>query len=160
MKIEEDIKIIISRQIFESFKSCVRNANPNEACGLLFGDIKEVKNGGGFQYHYMGKRFNCIESDEKSPVAFLIENIEELNKLFQNAADQFNLRLISIFHSHPAGASPSGVDLGNMEFLDDCGNKAFKNQIWTIMSATNYDLNGFIYFHGELMQVDLIIKEE
>jgi proteasome lid subunit RPN8/RPN11 len=158
MKFEKAIKIIINHEILEQMILCVKKAYPSEACGLVFGEIKEVNVRDGFQYHFIGEKFNCIESDRKSTVAFLIENIEELNRIFQEAAHKHNLRLISIFHSHPSGNHPSGVDHHNMELLDDCGNRAFKNQIWTIMDATNYEINGFIYFHKELMQIDLNLK--
>ncbi|MFX1338514.1 MAG: Mov34/MPN/PAD-1 family protein [Promethearchaeota archaeon] len=159
MKFEKDIVIILNQNIIDDLKVCVRNANPNEACGFIFGDINEVQISEGFQYHYIAQKFECFESDRKSPVSFLIENIERLNEVWQNAAQKFNLRLISIFHSHPAGSSPSGVDHYNMEFLDNCGNKAFKNQIWTIMDAQNYDLNAFIYYHEEIRKVTVEINK-
>ena len=153
MKFEKDIIFILSQKIMEDLKKCVNSARPNEACGLIFGDIKEIQVSEGFQYHYIAQNFECFESDKKSPVAFLIENIERLNEVWQNAAQKYNLRLISIFHSHPAGSSPSGVDHNNMEYLDNCGNKAFKNQIWTIMDAQNFNLNGYIYYHEEILEV-------
>ena len=161
MKFEKDIKIVIDQEILATLKACVKNASPNEACGLIFGDIKQVQKPDSEEYeiHYVGKKFNCIESNEKSPVAFLINDIEKLNAIFKEASQQYNLRLVSIFHSHPSGAHPSGVDHGNMEYLDDCGNKAFKNQIWTIMGARKLKLNGFIYYNKELMQVDVKVKD-
>lgn len=157
MKFEEDIKIVLDKDIVVKLKTCVKNASPHEACGLIFGDIKQVQipNSEEYQIHYIGKKFNCIESNEKSPVAFLINDIEKLNEIFKEASQRYNLRMVSIFHSHPSGAHPSGVDHGNMEYLDDCGNRAFKNQIWTIMDARTNELNGFIYFNKEFMQVDV-----
>jgi proteasome lid subunit RPN8/RPN11 len=161
MKFEKDIRFFLDQYIFDNMKDCVKGAKPNEACGLIFGEIKEVNVGDGFQYHYVSKKFNCIESDRKSPVAFLIDNIEKLNELFLEASQKHNLRLISVFHSHPGGSYPSGVDERNMKFLDDCGNRAFKNQIWTIMDASKYNLNGFIYFNRKLLQVEVqLIKNE
>jgi len=159
MKFEKDIVINIKQKIIDSLKTCVINARPNEACGLIFGDIKEIQVSEGFQYHYIAQKFECFESDRKSPVSFLIENIEKLNQVWQNASQKFNLRLISIFHSHPAGSSPSGVDHYNMEFLDNCGNKAFKNQIWTIMDAQNFNLNAFIYYQEEIMKIAVEVNK-
>ena len=151
MRYEKDMILIISEEIQDQLKKCVKNATPNEACGLIFGNIKEFEVNGGFQYHYIGKKFKCIESTKKSTVAFLIDNIEELNEIYQNAARKYSLQLISIFHSHPGGAYPSGVDTKNMKYLDDF--KAFKNLVWTIINAGNYDLNGFIYFNKEFLQI-------
>ncbi len=159
MKLEKNIKIILTTDIINKMKECVKKAAPNESCGLLFGEIKQLKKESAiseFQIHYIGKKFNCIEADQKSPVSFLIDNFEKLNEIYQIASQKYNLRLISIFHSHPAGAHPSGVDLKNMKYLD--GFKAFKNEIWTIMDGSNHELNGFIYFQNELMQVDVQIK--
>ena len=153
MKIHKDIKIIINEEIFEKLVLCVKNASPYEACGLIFGEIEEVKVEEGFQYHYIGQMFECIESTKKSTVAFLIDNIEELNEIYQTAARKYNKRLVSIFHSHPGGAYPSGVDTSNMKHLNDF--KAFRNLIWTIMSASNKKLNGFIYFNMEFFQVKI-----
>ena len=127
MEFEKDIKFITSPDIFEKLKICVEQASPNEACGLVFGSIKEVKTDQGYEYHYIGQMFECIESSNKSTVAFLMDNIEELNKLYQKAAQKYNMRLVSIFHSHPGGAFPSGIDRHNMEHLNNF--KAFKNLI-------------------------------
>ena len=158
MEFEKDIKIIITLDIYEKLKNCVKRASPNEACGLIFGSIKELIANEGFEYHYISQIFECIESSNKSTVAFLMDNIEELNRLYQDASQKYNMRLISIFHSHPGGSYPSGVDRHNMEHLNNF--KAFKNLIWTIMDAGNNDLNGFIYFNNELLQVDVKINQE
>ena len=158
MEFQKDIKIIINEEIFEKLVLCVKNASPYEACGLIFGEIEEVKVEEGFQYHYIGQMFECIESTKKSTVSFLIDNIEELNEIYQTAARKYNKRLVSIFHSHPGGAHPSGVDNRNMKHLNDF--KPFRNLIWTIMSASNKKLNGFIYFNMEFFQVKIKINKE
>ncbi|MHA1527065.1 MAG: Mov34/MPN/PAD-1 family protein [Promethearchaeota archaeon] len=158
MEFEDDIKIIALPDIFEKLKTCVKYASPNEACGLVFGSIKEVKTNQGYEYHYIGQMFECIESSNKSTVAFLMDNIEELNKLYQKAAQKYDMRLVSIFHSHPGGAFPSGIDRHNMEHLNNF--KGFKNLIWTIMDAGNNDLNGFIYYNQEILQVVVKINKD
>jgi len=47
-----------------------------------------------------------------------------------------------------------------MKFLDEFDNKAFKNQIWSIMDASNYKLNSFIYLNKELKQINVKIKNK
>ncbi|MFX0071316.1 MAG: Mov34/MPN/PAD-1 family protein [Candidatus Hermodarchaeota archaeon] len=158
IKFEKDIKLILNNILFNQLIECVKSASPNEACGLVFGDVKEIDYKGEYQYHYVGKKFNCIESNQNSPVAFLMNNLEELNQIFQEAFQKHNLRLISIFHSHPGGTYPSETDFTNMRFLDNCGNNAFKNQIWVIMNARNKKLNGYILFKDKFMQVEVKIK--
>ncbi|MBA7669738.1 hypothetical protein ES703_77871 [subsurface metagenome] len=71
--------------------------------------------------------------------------------------------MISIFHSHPVPPYPSSIDIENMRYLDeDIGKKRnpFKNQIWTIMDMSTEEINGFIYYNKELLQVDLQIKNK
>lgn len=158
MKYQKDLILKLNRDILDELIKCVENASPNEACGLIFGEIRELQVEGGYQYQYIAKKFECIASSEKSPVAFLIDNFEIFNEKFQEAAQKFNMQLVSIFHSHPGGAYPSGVDERHMIFLDECGLKNFKNQIWSIMDASNKKLNGFIYLQKELMQSNVQIE--
>jgi len=156
MRFEKDIILLINNEIQNQLKACVRNANPNEACGLIFGNITQVKNPekeNDYFYQYLAKKFECIESDHKSPIAFLIDQEEKLNDIYKTAKLKYNLNLISIFHSHPAGNHPSSTDLKNMEHLDFF--KSFKRQIWTIMDAKKGKMKGFMYLNGEFIQVDV-----
>ena len=95
-----------------------------------------------------------------------MRNMERLNAIIveeiQSATQR--IQLISIFHSHPSGNYPSSVDINNMTYLDHFSektskytSKAFKNLIWLIIDATNYDINGFIYFENEVQKIDIII---
>jgi len=162
MKFQKDITLFIDSKILETISRCVDNSYPNEAFGLILGpQPKEIQLDfdEGFQYHNYGEKFECIESSEKSPVSFLMDNTEELFKIHENAKNKYNRRVLSIFHSHPSGAYPSGIDRNYMKILDESYSKVYKNQIWTIMDASNKDLNGFIYFHDELMKISLEITE-
>jgi proteasome lid subunit RPN8/RPN11 len=165
MRFEKDFKFIIDENIKNEMKDCVREAQPNEAFGLIFGDSKQVKveGGYGYQYQYIGKRFQCIGSDKKSPVAFFVRgDTKELFKIFKEAVETYNMRLLSIFHSHPSGATPSGVDRSNMERLNQKQigtlRNPFKYQIWSIMDSESAELNGFILLNDELVQVDVKIR--
>jgi hypothetical protein len=56
-----------------------------------------------------------------------------------------------------------------MKFLDDFYRKVLnspipikmpiKNQIWTIMDGSNFDINGFIYLENEIQQIQLQIEQ-
>jgi len=166
MKFERDIKFILLPETINLMENCVESARPNEACGIIYGEIKQFEkssNSNNFEVHYIAKEFNCITSNRKSPVAFLVDDTETLNQYYERS-HQLNLRFLSIFHSHPAGSHPSGVDLNNMKFLDEFnpyGNfRPYKNLIWTIMDAQNKELNGFIYFQDELMQINVQIDKK
>lgn len=173
MKFEKNLIFFINQEIFEKLKKCVLKASPNESFGLILGSKPleiPLENPGEFQYHFTAEVFECIESDESSPVHFMTENIEELNRIIKRANQKYGMRVLSIFHSHPGGAYPSGFDVNYMKFLDEFHNDllnsprmlktAIKNQIWTIMDASNNELNGFIYLQGEYLQVNVQIKSE
>ncbi len=153
-------------------KTCVKNAHPNEAFGLVLGPKpKEVllNNKNDFQYHYFGEKFECIESSEKSPVSFLMDNTIKLYEIMDKSMKKHSRRVLSIFHSHPSGNRPSGSDIRNMKFLDSAYKKLYnssynlrigiKNQIWLIMDSSNYNLNGFIYLEGEIFQIVIKIQQ-
>ena len=149
----------------ENLLECVNLAPPNECCGIIFGTIKEFKENTNYSYHYIGESVRCIGSDKKSPVSFLIENIENLNEIIleELRISEKKMQIISIFHSHPSGNYPSAQDIHNMKLLDQFGensnfmSKAFKNLIWLIIDSKSYEINGFIYFQNEIHQVDVIV---
>ncbi len=171
MKFQKDIIFYINPEIYENLKVCVQNASPNEAFGLVLGpQPKEIalNNPDEFQYHYFAEILECVKSDQSSPVNFLMENIEELYRIIKNANEKYNRRVLSIFHSHPAGSHPSGFDINYMEYLDNFYKTVLnsslmtkipiKNQIWTIMDGSNFEMNGYIYLEKEIQQIQLKIK--
>ena len=171
MKYQKDIVFYIDPEIYGNMKGCVQNASPNEAFGLILGpQPKEIilDNPGKYQYHYFGEIIECIRSDQSSPVKFLMENIEELYRIIKNANEKYKRRVLSIFHSHPVGSYPSGFDVNYMEYLDDFYETVlnsslmtkvpFKNQIWTIMDGSNFEINGFIYLEEEIQQIQLKVS--
>lgn len=165
MKVEKDIIIILPEQIIAKLKICNKEASPIEACGLIFGDIKRIEvNEEDYQIHYNAKEFYCLKSNIESYGSFaLIEDSEKYYEIHQDAVFNKRLRMISIFHSHPVPAYPSSIDIDNMKYLDrNIGSKRnpFKNQIWTIMDMNTEEINCFIYFNDELMQVKLHIDED
>jgi len=164
MKFEKDIVLDISQKIFDELKQCNKKTAPIEACGLIFGDVKKVAiTVDEYKIHYIGKQFYCLKSNIESMGSFdLKQDSDKYFEIHQEAVNEKKLRLISIFHSHPVPAYPSATDVYNMEFLDkDVGGvrNPFKNQIWTIMDMNKEDMNGFIYFNNEIMQVDIQILE-
>ncbi|MBD3213419.1 MAG: hypothetical protein GF311_12500 [Candidatus Lokiarchaeota archaeon] len=161
MKFQKDIKLILSNTLLNEMGICIDNAYPNEACGLVFGQRTQVKNPEDpedYFYDFIGEKFECIESDKKSAISFLIENLEKLNQIYQEAHEKYNMKLVSIFHSHPSGNHPSGVDKENMTRLQKSGLKSFQFIIWTIMDGETKDLNGFMILNDEIVQIEVIIK--
>ena len=158
---------MLNSSIVEKLRNCVDLASPNECCGLIFGSIEEISLNNDYSYHYNGKRARCIPSDEKTPISFLMKNMELLNQIIieELQFEPNKSQLLSIFHSHPSGNNPSSVDINNMIYLDHFGeerkkymSRAFKNLIWLIIDAKNYDINGFIYFEKKIQEIDVIIS--
>lgn len=172
MNIQNDIKLLLNTEIFSDLVKCVKKAFPNEACGLIFGNIKEVANKYQEQdyfYHYIARNFHRISPDKSSSVSFLIENEKLLHDIIMKETHEHHnhkeMRLIGIFHSHPKGTFPSFNDMNQMKYLDyfssikhNFGNKAFKNLIWVIMDAVNHDINGFIYFEKKVQQIKILMR--
>ena len=151
----------------ERLIECVHLTAPNECCGLIFGAIKEFSENENYSYHYIGERVRCIPSDKKSPVSFLIENIENLNEIILEEL-RFGgnkIQIINIFHSHPSGNYPSALDINNMKYLDQFGeatgnlmSNPFKNLIWIIIDSQNYKIRGFICYQNKIHEVSVIIE--
>ena len=99
---------------------------PNESCALLFG--KESSG------EYVVKDVFLTKNTEDSPINFTISN-EELLKGYKNA-EQKNLDVIGIFHSHPhSEAIPSMTDKKFMEI---------NPVIWLIFSNKSDELAAYV----------------
>lgn len=153
MRIEEDIAFILSKEIISNINNCIAESHPNEACGLIFGNIKEINKHGDYKYTYYCKKFHCIESSLLSPTSFLLDNDEKLLELSNITVKDENLKIIAIFHSHPAGANPSSFDKKNMKYYHNCGIKKFTHLVWIIVDSRNKDIKGFMYLENKLTQI-------
>jgi len=169
MDYEEHIKLIIPKDIFREMQKCSGNASPNEAGGLVFGDFEELKIEEGFQYNFRGKKFECLESTKPSPVSYLMDNLQEFYDIWTEAIYKYKQQLVSIFHSHPGSAMPSGFDDQYMKMLVDFDNEMiergifknpnFKYVIWTIIDGKKKDLKGFLILKNKLTQIEVIVEK-
>ena len=98
---------------------------PIEACALLFGKLS----------HDEGnvKKVEFVQNKLQSPVKFQIEP-EKVAAAFTEAEKE-GLDFIGIFHSHPAPAEPSSIDLEGM--------KLWGNALWLILSLTDGELAAY-----------------
>ena len=157
MKFENDIAFILSKEMINNIDKCIKESHPNEACGFLFGDIMEFNNHGDFKYTYYCKKFHCVESSLLSPVSFLIDNDERILELSNITVQNIKLKLIAIFHSHPAGAYPSSYDKKSMKYYHNCGIKKFTHLVWIIVNSRNKNINGFMYLDNKLTQIKIVV---
>ena len=158
MRFEKEIVFYISNNIVEKIDNCIKLASPNEASGYILGNIQEVNNNGDFNYNYFSISFHCIESSIGSTVSFLLDNEQKMLELAEHLTKNENLKLIAIFHSHPAGTTPSSTDKRSMKHYHNSGLKKFSHLIWIIGDAQNKEMNGYIYLSNKLTQIKLIVS--
>ncbi len=157
IKYQKDMVFHISKDFMPLLGACIDDAHPNEATGLLFGNIKQFKVGDDYQYHYYVRRFECVESSHKSPIAFLLNNDEFLFEMVYNIEQVEGFKVIGIFHSHPSGLYPSSVDHYYMQLFYESGIVKFKHLIWIIMDSQNKDVKAFLLYEGDLTEIVLAI---
>lgn len=158
MRFEKDITFIVSKDILGSITKCIENAHPNEACGFVFGTVREFNSKGDYKYKYYGEIFQCVESSILTPTSFLINNDMKLLELSKTKFEKSDAKLLAIFHSHPVGAIPSSLDKKSMKYYHNCGIKKFSHLVWIIVDASNQNINGFIYLDNKLYQIKVKVS--
>ena len=159
MRFEKDITFVLGRDIIGNLNKCIEKAYPNEACGFLLGKIQEFNKKGDFKYKYYSEIFQCIESSISNPASFLIDNDTKILELSNITLKKKGVKLLAIFHSHPAGANPSRIDKECMKYYHNCGIKKFTHLVWIIVDSRNKDINGFIYLDNKLTQIKIEVNE-
>jgi len=102
-----------------------RKVHPVEACALLFGErIKREA---------LVKRIVMVQNVLQSTTRFEVDPKEFYNAFMQ--ADRDGLEFIGLFHSHPAPAYPSSIDLDYMRLWGDA--------VWLILSSTHENFSAF-----------------
>jgi [CysO sulfur-carrier protein]-S-L-cysteine hydrolase len=99
--------------------------HPIEACALLFGKLSHDE--------AIVTKVEFAPNKLQSPVKFQIDP-ETVAAAFTNAEKE-DLQFIGIFHSHPAPAEPSSIDLEGMKLWGDA--------LWLILSSTDGELAAY-----------------
>jgi len=115
----------------------VRKMYPIEACGILFGKTT--------QREIIVKRVVTVQNVLKSTTRFEIDPKEFFDALMQ--ADREGLEFIGLFHSHPAPAYPSSVDLDFMRLWGDA--------VWLIYSSMGNNFAAFQMKEGKVHALTL-----
>lgn len=116
-----------------------RKVHPIEACAMLFGEST--------QNEAVVKRVAVAPNKLKSPTSFEIHP-ETFVKAF-NEAEHEGLDFIGLFHSHPAPAAPSSIDLKYMKLWGDV--------FWLILSSTSGDLAAYEMKNGKVREIAIEI---
>jgi len=112
-----------------------RKMFPIEACALLFGETtrKEV----------VVERVVMASNKLQSTIRFEIAPETFASAFFE--AEKEGLELVGLFHSHPAPATPSSVDLECMKLWSDV--------IWLIFSSIDGNLAAYQMKNGKVREI-------
>jgi len=102
----------------ETLRRVAEESRPMEACALLLGRVKGVT--------VEVTDIRITENMDDSPLRFTVDPETLYNIL--NRAEREGKAFVGVFHSHPAPASPSNIDLKYM---------VFNPIVWLIMSTVD-----------------------
>jgi len=117
-----------------------RKIHPIEACALLFGRMIDGE--------AVVTRVVMMPNVLESSTRFEADPQMVFNAFEQ--ADQEELQFIGLFHSHPAPASPSEVDLRYMRLWGEA--------VWLILSSSDGNIAAFQLTNNDLHEVALKIE--
>ena len=117
-----------------------RKTHPVEACALLFGRLIDGET--------VVTRVVIMPNVLKSPVRFEADPQTVFNAFEQAERDE--LQFIGLFHSHPAPASPSAVDLKYMRLWGEA--------VWLILSSIDGTIAAFKMTDGDPHEVSLKVE--
>ena len=130
----------VSNRQLKLLEGEAQREHPVEACALLFGKLTEKE--------AVVDRVTVTPNALKSNVRFEIDS-----KAFYDAftnANKDGLAFVGFFHSHPAPAEPSSVDLQFMRLWGDA--------VWLILSTIEHRFAAFQMRDGEAYALTLRSK--
>ena len=138
------MQIILTKAQRQILSTEAINKKPNESCALLFGKKENEK--------ITVNEVFLTENIEKSPVNFTISADQRLEA--DKIERESNLKIISIFHSHPdSEAYPSNTDKKFMEL---------NPVVWIIFSGISKEFKAYV-LEKEILEIfddnDLELKQ-
>ena len=130
----------LTNQQLNSLREEARKSHPLEACALLFGKLIDDE--------ALVTKIMIAPNILRSTIQFEIDPQTVFNAFEQ--ADQEGLQFIGLFHSHPAPASPSMIDL---QFM-----RLWSRAIWLILSSINGNIAAFQMVKGEFHEITLKVE--
>jgi proteasome lid subunit RPN8/RPN11 len=120
----------------------VHEKHPLEACGILFGNIHRQE--------IIAKRITLTQNVLKSTTRFEIDPKEFYDAFTK--AEKEGLAFLGFFHSHPAQASPSSIDLHFMQL--------WTSAVWLIFSITENKFAAFQLRKNKIHALPLRIERK
>jgi len=124
----------------ELLKHETKKVHPIEACAILFGKLSQNK--------AVVKKVEVTQNMLHSTTLFEIDPTKVAVAITEAEID--GLEFIGLFHSHPAPATPSLIDLKYMKLWGDA--------LWLILSSTDGNLSAYRLIDGKLKQATIRIK--
>jgi len=131
--------IVIDRDVVDKLVEYVKREMPNEAVALLLGrqndevEVEEVV---------------LVSNILKSPTEFHVDPTELY--MAYRKAEQKNMDIVAIFHSHPSSPYPSTLDMKFMKL---------NPVVWLILSTINFELKAFV-LKDKLYEVKILIRKK
>lgn len=114
--------------------------HPVEACAMLFGELS--------QNEAVVEKVEVAENRLLSTTRFEVDPAKVAAAVTE--AEKKGYELIGLFHSHPAPAAPSSVDLKYMRLWGDA--------LWLIMSSTDGKLAAYQLIDDKIKEATIRIE--
>jgi proteasome lid subunit RPN8/RPN11 len=102
--------VLFPVELLQALIDAARQGLPNEACGIIAGDVPAGRGG-------IATRFHALRNAAASPYRYLIDPDEQLRVML--AIDDADETVWGIFHSHVGSpAEPSATDVGLAQYPD------------------------------------------
>ncbi len=130
----------IEQSTVDLLRKEARRVHPIEACAILFGEITSQR--------AVVRKVVVARNELQSAERFEIDPVTVVEAL--EKAEEKGLEFLGLFHSHPAPANPSAIDLKFM--------KLWGEAIWLILSSFDQSLAAFQLKGGSLKQIQITLE--
>ena len=124
----------------ELLKQETKKVHPVEACAILFGKLSQNK--------AFVEKVEVTQNRLRSTTLFEIDPAKVAVAITE--AEIEGLEFVGLFHSHPAPATPSLIDLKYMKLWGDA--------LWLILSSIDGNLLAYQLIDGKVKQATIRIK--
>lgn len=134
------VRVKLKRQHIESLKEEAQRVQPIEACGMLFGRMNPTA--------AIVEKVITAPNILQSKKSFEIHPEIVVRTILESEKD--GLEFIGLFHSHPAPAYPSSIDIKSMKLWGDA--------IWLILTLIDGKFAAFQMIDEKIEEVALQIE--
>ncbi len=130
----------LQRRHVELLKKETEKVHPVEACALLFGRL--------YKNETVVEKVEIAQNRLRSTTRFEVDPAKVAAAITD--AEEEGLDFVGLFHSHPAPAVPSSIDLKAMRLWGDA--------LWLILSSTDGNLVAYQLIDGTVKEATIKIK--